>query len=205
MRKVYDNYVKRVVDILLSAILLMMLSPLLIVVLLLLAVYNKNCGPLFFQPRVGYRGNIFYIIKFRTMHNGRDINGHLLTDEERVTPVGRIIRCFSIDELPQLINVLKGDMSIVGPRPLLAEYIPLYTKEQNRRHNVRPGITGWAQINGRNRLDWNQRFSLDVWYVDNLSLELDLKIMVKTISCVLQHKDTSYDGEETMHFFNGFN
>ncbi len=205
MKRMYELYVKRLIDIISSLILLIILFPLLLIVYIILIFLNKGDGVLFYQQRVGYKCRIFNIIKYRTMNSMKDEKGELLPDEKRITNIGKFIRVLSVDELPQLINVLKGDMSIIGPRPLLVQYLPLYTKEQNRRHDVRPGITGWAQVNGRNKLNWSDKFKLDVWYVDNISFMVDVKIITRTFIKVFTHKDISYNGEETMHFFNGFN
>jgi lipopolysaccharide/colanic/teichoic acid biosynthesis glycosyltransferase len=159
--------------------------------------------PFFFQPRPGLNGRIFRIVKFRTMNNRRDAKGELLPDAERLTPVGSFVRKTSLDEIPQLINVLKGDMSLIGPRPLLVEYLPLYSREQSRRHDVRPGITGWAQVNGRNAIDWETKFRLDVWYVDHLSFLLDLKIIWLTVLKVFRSEGISAAGSATMEKFTG--
>ena len=165
----YQHFFKRLLDIVLSLAAIIALSPVLIVVFLLLYFANEGAGVFFLQPRPGYKGKIFKVIKFKTMNDRKDPNGKLLLDTLRITPVGRFIRNTSLDELPQLFNVLKGDMSLVGPRPLLVKYLPLYSKEQMRRHDVRPGITGWAQCHGRNTIAWQKKFELDVWYVDHLS------------------------------------
>ena len=181
------------------------LSPLLIVVTIWLHFANKGAGALFLQERPGLNGKIFKIIKFKTMTDERGADGELLPDGERLTRVGRFVRSTSIDELPQLLNVIKGDMSLIGPRPLLVQYLPLYSAEQARRHEVRPGITGWAQCHGRNAISWREKFRLDVWYVDNLSLKTDLQIIFITIKKVLCRADISQQGEATIEPFNGNN
>jgi lipopolysaccharide/colanic/teichoic acid biosynthesis glycosyltransferase len=193
---------KRVFDILVASILLILLLPLLLV---LAAVIRFKLGTpiLFSQIRPGLNGNPFKLYKFRTMTNALDAEGNLLTDEDRLTPFGRLLRRTSLDELPELWNVLRGDMSLVGPRPLLMEYLPLYTQEQSRRHEVRPGITGWAQVNGRNLLSWDERFILDVWYVNHHSILLDIKILFITSKKVLKREGISAKGEATMPKFKG--
>lgn len=166
---------------------------------------NKGAGAFFTQERPGKDGKIFKVIKYKTMTDERDENGNLLPDAQRLTKVGKFVRSTSIDELPQLINVLKGDMSLIGPRPLLVQYLPLYSKEQARRHEVRPGITGWAQCNGRNAISWTKKFELDVWYVDHCTLWTDIKIIWITIMKVLKRADISQEGQATMEAFNGNN
>lgn len=199
-----QKFLKRAIDILCSSIGLIVLSPILLIVCVL--VRTKLGSPIFFtQDRVGKDGKIFKMIKFRTMLDATDRWGEPLPDEERLTSFGKLLRSTSIDELPEFINVLKGDMSLVGPRPLLVEYVPLYSKEQFRRHEVRPGITGWAQVNGRNSLDWASRFKLDVDYVDNQSLMMDIKILFMTISKVVKRDGISQEGHATMEKFNGNN
>lgn len=198
----YKTGVKRLIDFLLSLTGLVAASPVFLVVTLLLAIAN-NGKPFFFQPRPGKNGRIFRIVKFKTMNDKRDASGNLLPDDQRLTPVGRFVRKTSLDEIPQLINVLKGDMSLIGPRPLLVEYLPLYSPEQSRRHEVRPGITGWAQVNGRNTISWNQKFEYDVWYVDHLSFMLDLKILILTIFKVFKSEGISQEGQATMEIFKG--
>jgi len=193
---------KRIFDIILSLVILIILSPFLLVVSILILIIMGS--PIFFtQERPGKNGNIFRIIKFRTMLNTKDENGILLPDEERMTAFGTWLRNSSLDELPELFNVLKGEMSIVGPRPLLTEYLPLYSKEQSRRHNVRPGITGWAQVNGRNAITWDKKFSLDIWYVDNHSLILDLKIIFLTIKKILEKSGIDDDRGVGQEKFKG--
>jgi lipopolysaccharide/colanic/teichoic acid biosynthesis glycosyltransferase len=198
----YRFYFKRILDFAAALILLLIFSPVIIICFILLLVFNKG-DALFFQIRPGYQSKPFTIIKFKTMHDGRDINGNLLPDEVRLTRVGKVVRSLSIDELLQLINVLRGDMSLVGPRPLLTQYLTRYTPEQIRRHNVRPGITGWAQVNGRNALSWEDKFKLDVEYVEKLSFTLDLKILWMTFLNVVQRKGISADGHATMEEFRG--
>lgn len=196
--------IKRLLDILISLTALLLLFPFLVIVALIL--FALNCRPVIFsQPRPGYHNKIFQICKFRSMSDTKDANGELLPDSERLTSFGKIIRNTSIDELPSLWNVLKGDLSLVGPRPLLVEYLPLYTPEQARRHLVKPGITGWAQVNGRNAISWQQKFELDVWYVDNQSFWLDMKILFLTIKKVIARSDINAQGEATMTKFTGNN
>ena len=189
----YKKFVKRIIDFILSLFVLICISPLLFVVTLWLHFANKGAGAFFFQERPGKDGKIFKVIKFKTMTDERDDDGDLLPDTQRLTKVGRFIRSTSIDELPQLINVLKGDMSFIGPRPLLIDFLPLYSAEQARRHDVYPGITGWAQINGRNTMKYSKKFEYDVWYVDNLSFWLDLKIFWITVLNVIKKKDIGED------------
>lgn len=172
---------------------LICISPILLVVTIWLHFANKGAGAFFFQERPGKNGKIFRVVKFKTMTDERDVDGNLLSDEQRLTKVGHIVRSTSIDELPQLFNVLVGDMALIGPRPLLVDFLPLYSKEQARRHEVRPGITGWAQVNGRNTMKYSKKFEYDVWYVDHLSLGLDLKILWMTIMNVLKRKDIGED------------
>ena len=200
--KLYQSLIKRIFDVTVSTVAIALLSPLLL--LLAFLVRLKIGSPILFtQTRPGLHGKPFKIYKFRTMTNARDAGGNLLPDAERLTRFGRFLRSTSLDELPELINVLKGDMSLVGPRPLLMQYLDRYTPEQARRHEVRPGITGWAQINGRNAITWEEKFALDVWYVDNCSLWLDLKIIALTIWKVLRREGISYQGEATMSEFLG--
>ena len=184
---------------------LIAISPLLLVVTIWLHFANQGAGVFFTQERPGKNARIFKIIKFKTMTDERDADGNLLPDEQRLTKVGSWVRSTSIDELPQLFNVLKGDMSLIGPRPLLVEYLPLYSKEQARRHEVRPGISGWAQCHGRNAISWNEKFRLDVWYVDHVSLKTDAAIVWITIRKVLRRADISEQGFATMESFNGKN
>lgn len=195
---------KRLMDILVSLAALIVLSPIFLVVGILIAI--KLGRPVFFiQKRVGKNNKVFNMIKFRTMKDIKDKNGNLLSDKERLTTFGEKLRSLSIDELPELINILKGDMSLIGPRPLLVEYLPLYSKEQLRRHDVLPGLTGWAQINGRNSISWKEKFKLDVWYVENWSFALDIKIFFLTISKVLKKSDINQSEDNTMEKFNGKN
>lgn len=201
----YKKYIKRLCDFLISVLCLLFLFPLLLIIMLGLLVFNKGAGVFFTQDRPGKDGKIFKVIKFKTMTDERDVAGNLLPDAERLTKVGKFVRSTSIDELPQLINVLKGDMALIGPRPLLPQYLPLYSAEQARRHEVRPGITGWAQVNGRNAISWTKKFELDVWYVDHCSFLLDLKIIFLTIKKVFIREGISQEGQATMEFFNGHN
>lgn len=201
----YRHFFKRVFDFWIAFVALLCISPILIVVSIWLHFANKGAGAFFLQERPGLHGRIFKIIKFKTMTDERGADGELLPDAERLTRVGRFVRSTSIDELPQLINVLKGDMSLIGPRPLLVKYLPLYSAEQARRHDVRPGISGWAQCHGRNAISWGEKFKLDVWYVDNLSLKTDLQVIFITIKKVLCRSDISQQGEATMSEFNGNN
>ena len=201
----YRHFFKRFLDFWSALIALICVSPLLVVVYLWLSIANKGAGALFFQERPGKDGKIFKIIKFKTMTDERGADGELLPDEQRLTKVGRFVRSTSIDELPQLINVLKGEMALIGPRPLLVQYLPLYNKEQARRHEVRPGITGWAQSNGRNAICWSEKFKYDVWYVDHVSFWTDLKVVYMTIVMVLKREGINEDGRATMDAFNGHN
>jgi len=203
--KIYRDYIKRALGFTIALIALVCLSPLLLVVTVWLHFANKGAGAFFFQERPGKNGKIFKIIKFKTMTDERDADGKLLPDEARLTRVGRFVRSTSIDELPQLINVFMGDMALIGPRPLLVDYLPLYSKEQARRHEVRPGITGWAQCHGRNTLSWSEKFSLDVWYVDHCSFLIDCQVIFTTIKKVLVCDGISHDGQATMERFNGEN
>ena len=230
----YKNYFKRVLDFLISLFALIIISPILLVVTVWLHFANKGAGAaspptpspkgeetasggnkgwlrrflnpvIFTQERPGLHGKIFKVIKFKTMTDERDAEGNLLPDAQRLTKVGRFVRSTSIDELPQLINVLKGDMALIGPRPLLPQYLPLYNKEQARRHEVRPGISGWAQCHGRNAISWTEKFKLDVWYVDHVSLWTDIKVIWITIMKVLKRADINEAGQATMEAFNGHN
>ena len=201
----YRHFFKRIIDFCVALVALVCISPVLIVVAIWLHFANKGAGAFFLQERPGWHGKIFKIIKFKTMTDERDSEGNLLPDADRLTKVGRFVRSTSIDELPQLINVLKGDMVLIGPRPLRDFYLPLYSKEQMRRHEVRPGITGWAQCHGRNAITWTEKFKLDVWYVNNLSFLLDIKIIISTIQIVLSGKGVSQEGHATMEPFNGHN
>jgi len=201
----YRHFFKRFLDFWISLIVLICISPVLLVVAIWLHFANKGAGAFFLQERPGKNGKIFRIIKFKTMTDERNANGELLPDEVRLTKVGRLVRSTSIDELPQLINVLKGDMALIGPRPLLVQYLPLYSKEQMRRHEVRPGITGWAQSNGRNSISWTEKFKYDVWYVDHVSLWTDIKVVYMTIVMVLKREGINEEGQATMEVFNGNN
>ncbi len=203
--KIYSNHLKRVFDIVLSFIALVCLLPILLLVTVWLHFANKGTGTFFFQDRPGKNGRIFRVVKFKTMTDECDASGKLLPDAQRLTRLGRFVRSTSIDELPQLWNVLCGDMSLIGPRPLLPQYLPLYNKEQSRRHEVRPGITGWAQCHGRNAISWTEKFKLDVWYVDNISLWTDLKIIFLTFKKVLVREGINEKGQATMEAFNGTN
>lgn len=203
MKGIYRNYIKRVFGFLIALVALICLSPLLLVVTIWLHFANKGSGAFFVQERPGKDAKIFKIIKFKTMTDERDSSGELLPDSKRLTRVGRFVRATSIDELPQLFNVLVGDMAIIGPRPLLVRYLPLYSPEQARRHEVRPGITGWAQCHGRNTLSWAEKFKLDVWYVDHCSFITDLKIILITIKKVVARDGISHQGQDTMEAFNG--
>ena len=201
----YRSFFKRFFDFWISLIVLVLISPLLLVITIWLHYANKGAGALFFQERPGKDGKIFKVIKYKTMTDERDENGELLPDENRLTKVGRFVRSTSIDELPQLVNVLIGDMALIGPRPLLPEYLPLYSKEQMRRHEVRPGISGWAQCHGRNAISWTEKFKLDVWYVDHLSFMTDLKVIWLTIASVVKREGISEEGMATVEDFNGYN
>jgi lipopolysaccharide/colanic/teichoic acid biosynthesis glycosyltransferase len=185
----YKCFFKRVIDFFISLVALLVLSPLLIVLIIWLHFANKGAGVFFYQERPGKDEKIFKVVKFKSMTDERDESGNLLPEERRLTKTGAFIRKFSIDELPQLINVLKGDMAFIGPRPLLIKYLPLYSKEQHRRHEVRPGMSGWAQVHGRNNITWTEKFKLDVWYVDHCSLWVDIKVIFLTIKNVLTSKD----------------
>ena len=200
----FQNVVKRTIDIVCSGLGLIVLSPILLITAVLIRI--KLGSPIFFiQDRLGKDGKVFKTIKFRTMLDAVDKWGEPLPDEERMTSFGQLLRSTSIDELPELINVFKGDMSLVGPRPLLVEYKELYSQEQFRRHEVRPGITGWAQVNGRNNISWCKKFELDVWYIDNKSLLMDMKILIMTVLKVIKRADINQDGEVTVEDFNGYN
>lgn len=201
----YKFFFKRVLDFSVVFCVLLLIWPILLLITVWLHFANKGAGAFFFQDRPGKGGKIFKVIKFKTMTDERDENGKLLPDADRLTKMGRFVRSTSIDELPQLINVLKGDMALIGPRPLLPQYLSLYSKEQARRHEVRPGITGWAQVNGRNAISWTKKFELDVWYVDHCSFLLDLKIFFLTIKKVFIREGISQEGQATMEFFNGHN
>lgn len=201
----YAHFLKRLIDFTIVLVVLLVIWPILFIITIWLHFANKGAGAFFTQERPGKNGKIFKVIKYKTMTDERDANGNLLPDADRLTKVGKFVRSTSIDELPQLINVLKGDMALIGPRPLLPQYLPLYSKEQARRHEVRPGITGWAQVNGRNAISWTKKFELDVWYVDHCSFLLDLKIIFLTIKKVFIREGISQEGQATMEPFNGHN
>lgn len=201
----YKHFFKRMLDFSISLIALIIISPILLVVSIWLHFANKGDGAFFFQERPGKDGKIFKVIKFKTMTDERGADGELLPDAQRLTKVGRFVRSTSLDELPQLFNVLKGDMALIGPRPLLPKYLSLYSEEQMRRHEVRPGITGWAQINGRNDIAWTKKFEYDVYYVDHLTLMLDLRIFFMTILKVFKREGISAEGQATIEPFNGHN
>lgn len=203
--KLYRDYFKRVIDIVASGCALLFLSPLLVVVTVWLHFANKGAGAFFFQERPGKDGKIFKVVKFKSMTDERDAYGNLLPDADRLTAVGRFVRSTSLDELPQLWNVFKGDMSLIGPRPLLVQYLPLYSAVQARRHEVRPGITGWAQCHGRNAISWQKKFELDVWYVDHVSFITDCKVIITTIKKVVKREDINSATSATMEYFNGNN
>lgn len=202
---IYRDYIKRALGFTLALMALIVLSPLLLVVTVWLHFANKGAGAFFYQERPGKNGKIFKIVKYKTMTDERDPQGNLLPDEDRLTRVGKFVRSTSIDELPQLFNVLKGDMALIGPRPLLVQYLPLYSPEQARRHEVRPGITGWAQCHGRNTLSWSEKFRLDVWYVDHCTFMNDVKVIFSTIKKVIARDGISQAGQATMEAFNGNN
>lgn len=206
-QKIYISCVKRPIGFLFALVALLVLSPLLVFFWIILHFSNKGAGAFFFQERPGKDEKIFKVIKFKTMTDERDAEGNLLPDAQRLTKVGRFVRSTSIDELPQLINVLKGDMALIGPRPLLVQYLPLYNEEQHRRHAVRPGLSGWAQVNGRNNISWTRKFELDVYYVDHIGLAMDLRVFFTTIKKVLFREDINQQGGEwvTMDPFNGHN
>ena len=201
----YKHFFKRLIDFCIVFTALLMIWPILLVITIWLHFANKGAGAFFFQERPGKDGKIFKVIKFKSMTDERDADGNLLPDSVRLTKVGRFVRSTSIDELPQLINVLKGDMALIGPRPLLVSYLPLYTPEQARRHEVRPGITGWAQVNGRNNISWTKKFELDVWYVDHCTLVTDIKIIFLTLKKVLMRADINKEGQATTVKFTGDN
>lgn len=201
----YFFFLKRLIDFIVVFGVLVIIWPILLIMTLWLHFANRGAGAFFTQERPGQYGKIFKVIKFKTMTDERDENGDLLPDEKRLTKIGKFIRSTSVDELPQLFNVLKGDMSLIGPRPLLPQYLPLYSKEQARRHEVRPGITGWAQVNGRNAISWTKKFELDVWYVDHCSFLLDLKIIFLTVKKVFVREGISSDTSVTMEPFIGNN
>lgn len=203
----YRKFFKRSIDVSASAVVLLIFSPIFVIVAVLLHFFNEGAGVFFLQERPGYKGVPFKIVKFKTMNERKDQDGRLLPDKQRITRFGAFVRKSSLDELPQLWNVLKGEMSLIGPRPLLMQYLPLYSKEQLRRHNVRPGITGWAQSHGRNNLSWTEKFKLDVWYVDNLSFKIDCYIVWNTLKSVIKKEniDSSQSTQYTTELFNGKN
>jgi undecaprenyl phosphate N,N'-diacetylbacillosamine 1-phosphate transferase len=198
----YKRIVKQILDLLAAFIAILALSPLFVLLIILLSIVNEG-KPFFTQKRPGYKSKPFYLIKFKSMNEKRDANGELLPSHQRITKIGNFIRKTSLDEIPQLINVLKGEISLVGPRPLRMEYLPLYSREQNRRHDVKPGITGWAQVNGRNSITWEEKFNFDVWYVDNISIKLDLKILYLTVINVLRRSGVNKNDNVTMEPFKG--
>jgi len=201
----YKSFFKRFLDFWISLIVLIIISPFFLVVSVWLHFANKGAGAFFFQERPGKDAKIFKVIKFKTMTDERDDEGNLLPDDKRLTKVGKFVRSISIDELPQLINVLKGDMALIGPRPLLPQYLSLYSPKQMRRHEVRPGISGWAQCHGRNAISWAERFNLDVWYVDHCTLWTDIKVIWITLLKVIKRADINAEGHATMEVFNGYN
>jgi lipopolysaccharide/colanic/teichoic acid biosynthesis glycosyltransferase len=201
----YKRFFKRFIDFIFSLIGFIVISPVFVILWVWLTISNKGAGAFFFQPRPGKNEKIFKVIKFKTMTDERDTQGNLLPDAQRLTNVGKFVRSTSLDEIPQLLNVIKGDMALIGPRPLLVQYLPLYNDRQRRRHEVRPGITGWAQVNGRNAISWEQKFDYDVWYVDHLSLSLDFKILFMTFQKVFKREGISSDTNATMEAFKGNN
>jgi lipopolysaccharide/colanic/teichoic acid biosynthesis glycosyltransferase len=198
----YRNFFKRFLDFVASLVGFCVLIPVFLIVTVLLLFANQG-KPFFVQRRPGKKARIFYLIKFKTMNDRKDASGKLLPDSKRLTSLGKFIRKTSLDEIPQLINVIKGDMSLIGPRPLLVDYLPLYNELQKRRHEVRPGITGWAQVNGRNAISWDQKFEYDTWYIDNISLALDIKILWRTVRKVFKSEGISQQGHATMPYFKG--
>ncbi|WP_343912297.1 sugar transferase [Aquimarina litoralis] len=200
----YQSFIKRIIDFTLSFIGILFLSPIILILIILLAIANGG-KPFFFQSRPGKNEKIFKIIKFKSMNDKKDGNGELLPFDQRITKTGKFIRKYSLDEIPQLFNVLKGDMSLIGPRPLLVKYLPLYNDVQKKRHDVKPGVTGWAQVNGRNTISWDEKFKLDVWYTENISFKLDAKIIIKTIKKVLFKEDINSGENVNMPTFTGNN
>lgn len=201
-KRMYKTHLKPLLDFFLALIGFILLFPIFLIVWIALSIANQG-KPFFLQPRPGKNERIFKVIKFKTMNDKKDNQGNLLPDAKRLTAVGKFVRKTSLDEIPQLLNVIKGDMSLVGPRPLLVEYLPLYSKEQKKRHTVRPGITGWAQVNGRNAISWQQKFEYDVWYVEHVSFALDVKIIFKTIQKVFKSEGINSQGQATTERFNG--
>jgi|SRR5690554_1021073 len=201
----YKSFFKRFFDFIIAFTAFILLSPIFLVLVIFLKVANQGAGVFFFQQRPGKDKKIFKVIKFKTMNDKKDADGNLLSDAERITKVGQFVRSASLDELPQLINVIKGDMALVGPRPLLVKYLPLYNNFQNRRHEVRPGITGWAQINGRNSISWEEKFALDIYYVDNVSFSLDFRILLLTVKKVFMRSGINSGADTPMETFKGNN
>jgi lipopolysaccharide/colanic/teichoic acid biosynthesis glycosyltransferase len=202
---IYKKYIKRTLDFTLSLLAIIIFLPLFLCLIILLFLSNGKQGVFFYQDRPGRNGKVFKVIKFKTMNDKKDSQGDLLTSIQRITKVGRFVRQYSLDEIPQLFNVLKGDMSIIGPRPLLVQYLLIYDHQQARRHEIRPGITGWAQVNGRNAISWKKKFELDVWYIDNISFILDLNIFLLTIKKIFKSSDINANNDSTMPTFNGDN
>lgn len=200
----YRLFIKRSLDFSIALVLLIFISPIFIVIVAFLAIANGG-KPFFVQKRPGKNEKIFSIFKLKTMNDKKDVHGNLLPDKDRITKIGGFVRKTSLDEIPQLFNVLKGEMSLIGPRPLIIEYLPVYNSTQKKRHNVRPGITGWAQVNGRNSIPWKKKFEYDVWYVENYNFMLDARIVSLTLKKVIQKKDVNLSGEETSEYFNGNN
>lgn len=194
----YKYFFKRVIDFIIALIALLIIWPILLVIYIWLTIANKGAGALFYQERPGLHGKIFKVIKFKTMTDERDAEGNLLPDADRLTKVGRFVRSTSIDELPQLINVLKGDMALIGPRPLLVRYLPWYTEKESHRHDIRPGISGWAQANGRNAVTWDEKLAMDVWYAENVSFMTDIMIIIKTIKSVILRESVEVTGVEAL-------
>lgn len=194
----YKHFLKRVIDFTVALIALLIIWPILLVIYIWLTIANKGAGALFYQERPGLHGKIFKVIKFKTMTDERDAEGNLLPDADRLTKVGRFVRSTSIDELPQLINVLKGDMALIGPRPLLVRYLPWYTEKESHRHDIRPGISGWAQANGRNAVTWDEKLAMDVWYAENVSFMTDIMIIIKTIKSVILRESVEVTGVEAL-------
>lgn len=201
----YNNFLKRIIDFTLALFGFLLISPLFLLLVLLLTIVNKGAGAFFTQSRPGRNERIFRIIKFKTMTDEKDAEGNLLPDVQRLTKTGKFVRSASLDEIPQLLNVIKGDMSLIGPRPLITQYLPLYNNRQKRRHEIRPGITGWAQVNGRNTVSWEQKFEYDVWYVENISFALDVKILLLTLGKVIKREGINSDTTATMEAFTGKN
>lgn len=201
----YVNFFKPIIDFLLATFILILLFPFILLIIILLSIANHGAGVFFYQERTGKNAKLFKIIKFKTMRDDKDENGKLLPDSARMTPVGKFVRSTSLDELPQLFNILKGDMSLIGPRPLLQKYIPLYSEKQFERHLLKPGITGWAQVNGRNNISWTKKFELDQWYVKHVSLLLDIKIIFRTFAKVVKRHGITSENPQTFSPFNGKN